>query len=247
MPRRASKAQSEFLNQMRAFRHQWDKADPSTFGLSTAQIQQFGAEYEQARAAHDRVEDLRTQLAQALAAKRRASNRLRRTFGGLSSIMDGLVRASGDQGVYTRAHLRKPEKKRPLPTPEAPTDLEITPGANGKLELTFKIADKGRGNLMYEVRRRCESLDGVESAWEPVAVTPKRTVVDDDVPTGLRNIGYQVRALRTNGKVGEWSSERKVPSGVFRGVAPGEGVGEGAAQGQVEGKPEGAAIAGKPG
>jgi len=66
---------------------------------------------------------------------------------------------------------------------------------------------------MYEVRRRCEWLDGRDWQWEPVAVTPKREVVDDDVPGGLRAIRYQVRARRTNGKMGEWSDEKAFPFG----------------------------------
>lgn len=215
MPRRAEKAQKSFLDQMRAIRDHWDGADPSSFGLNDAQVQRLKDDYEKAAAAHARAEELRNQLAGAMRAKRAAIGDLRRTFGGLSTIIDGMARTMRDPGVYVRAAIEKPKKKGPLPGPTAPTGLKITPKENGQLELTFEIVDKGRGNLMYEVRRRCEWLDGRDAAWEPVAVTPKRKVVDGDVPSGLRAIRYQVRAKRTNGTVGEWSSERIFPFGTI--------------------------------
>lgn len=213
MPRRADKAQKSFLNQMRRVRDHWAKSDPSSFGLSDAQVQRFGRECEEAMAAHRRVEELRLELARAMNAKRAAIGTLRGTFGGLSSMIDGLARASRDPGVYLRAGIDEPDRKGPLPRPAAPTRLKIRPKTYGELELTFAIDDDGRGNLVYEVRRRCQPIEGDCSPWEPVAVTPKRRVVDDNVPSGLRSIGYQVRALRTNGKTGEWSDERTFPFG----------------------------------
>ncbi|UYV14044.1 MAG: hypothetical protein NCW75_07065 [Phycisphaera sp.] len=219
MPRRADKAQKSFLNQMRHVRDHWAKADPSSFGLSHAQVQRFGREYERALAAHDRVQELRLELARAMTAKRAAIGTLRGTFGGLSSMIDGLARASRDPGVYLKAGIEKPDRKGPLPRPAAPTKLRIKPKTYGELELTFTIDDDGRGNLVYEVRRRRMPLQGETSPWEPVAVTPKRRIVDENVPSGLRSIGYQVRALRTNGKTGEWSDERIFPFGTSASVS----------------------------
>lgn len=213
MPRRAEKAQKSFLNQMQRVRDHWAKADPSSFGLSDAQVQRFGREYEEAMAAHARVQQLRFELAGAVRANRAAIGGLRRTFGGLSSMIDGLARASRDPEVYLRAGIDEPDRKGPLPRPAAPTRLKIRPKTYGELELTFAIDDDGRGNLVYEVRRRCQPIEGEASPWQPVAVTPKRKVVDDNVPSGLRSIGYQVRALRTNGKTGDWSDERTFPFG----------------------------------
>lgn len=239
MPRRAEKAQGEFLKQIRLVLGQWDQADPSSFGLNGAQVQRLKDDYERAAAAHARAEALRSELAGAVRAKRAAIGDLRRTFGGLSTIIDGMARTMRDPGVYVRAAIRKPKKKGPLPGPKAPTNLEIKPTENGELTLTFQIEDKGRGNLMYEVRRRCDWLDGRDAPWEPVAVTPKRKVIDDDVPGGLRAICYQVRARRTNGKVGEWSSEKAF---LFGSIASAKGAAVPAAavkpKSQVEGKPQ---------
>lgn len=246
--RRAEKPQGKFLSQIRSILGKWDKADPSSFGLNDAQVQRLKDDYERAAAAHARVEQLRTQLAGAMASKRAALGDLRRTFGGLSTIIDGMARTMRDPGVYTRAAIDKPKKKGPLPKPAAPTGLKITPRTNGELELRFKIDDDGRGNLMYEVRRRCEWLDGRDWAWEPVDVTPRRTVVDDDVPSGLRAIRYQVRAKRTNGRVGEWSSEKIFPFGSIASAkgsampeASAEPKAEPNAKAQVESKPDEAA------
>lgn len=125
-----------------------------------------------------------------------------------------------------------------LPKPAAPTELKIKPRTNGEMELRFKIDDDGRGNLMYEVRRRCQPIGGGERPWEPVAMTPSRKVVDEDVPPGLRAISYQVRARRTNGKTGEWSSAVAFPFGTIPSYNS-----PSAAEGQVEGKPEGSATA----
>jgi hypothetical protein len=241
--RRAAKPQGEFLDQIRSILGQWDKADPSSFGLTDAHVQRLKDDYEKAAAAHARVEQLRTQLTQAMAAKRTALGDLRRTFGGLSTIIDGLARTMRDPGVYTRAAIKKPRKKGPLPVPNAPFELELTPRTNGGLTLTFKIDDEGRGNLMYEVRRRCEWLDGRGWVWEPVATTPKRKVVDEGVPSGLRAISYQVRAKRTNGEVGEWSSEQIFPFGAVasgKGAAMAEVSARPEAKAQVEAKPAGA-------
>lgn len=243
MTRRAKKPQSKFLAQIRTILGQWDKADPSSFGLNGAQVQRLRDDYERAAAAHARVQTLQAQLTQAMAAKKSALGDLRRTFGGLSTIIDGMARTMRDPGVYTRASIKKPKKKGPLPGPKAPTGLELTPRTNGGLTLTFEIADKGRGNLMYEVRRRCEWLDGRDWVWEPVAVTPRREVVDDDVPTGLRALHYQVRAKRTNGKTGEWSSEKIFPFGSIASAkgpevpAEAEAKPTAKAQAQVEAKP----------
>jgi hypothetical protein len=248
--RRAAKPQGEFLDQIRSILGQWDKADPSSFGLTDAHVQRLKDDYEKAAAAHARVEQLRTQLTQAMAAKRTALGDLRRTFGGLSTIIDGLARTMRDPGVYTRASIKKPKKKGPLPRPKAPTKPKITPTENGELTLTFQIVDKGRGNLMYEVRRRCEWLDGRESTWEPVAVTPKRKVIDEAVPSGLRAISYQVRAKRTNGEVGEWSDEKSFPFGSIasgKGAAMAEVSARPEAKSQVEAKPAGAMLCEKPG
>lgn len=236
MPRRADKAQKSFLNQMRQVRDRWSGADPTSFGLSDAHIQRFGREYDQAAAAHARVQELRLELARAMVAKRAAIGTLRRTFGGFSSMIDGLARTLDDQGVYARAGLDKPGRKGPLPRPAAPTKLKIKPKTCGELELAFAIDDQGRGNLVYEVRRRCQPISGALSPWEPVAVTPKRTVVDEHVPSGLQSIAYQVRAMRTNGKTGEWSDERVFPFGTNGG---GQRADDGNASGQVEGKPAG--------
>lgn len=241
--RRAAKPQGEFLSQIHAMLGQWDKADPSSFGLTDAHVQRLKDDYDKAAAAHARVLALQAQLTQAMAAKKAAMGDLRRTFGGLSTIIDGLARTMRDPSVYTKAAIKKPEKKGPLPKPEAPTGLELTPRNNGGLTLTFKIDDGGRGNLMYEVRRRCEWLDGRDWVWEPVAVTPRREVVDDDVPTGLRALHYQVRAKRTNGKTGEWSSEKIFPFGSIASAkgpevpAEAEAKPTAKAQAQVEAKP----------
>lgn len=244
MPRRAEKPQGKFLSQIRTTLGQWDKADPSSFGLCDAQVQRLRDDYEKAAAAHARAEELRNQLANAMRAKRAAIGDLRRTFGGLTTIIDGMARTMRDPGVYARASIKKPKRKGPLPGPAAPTKLKITPGTSGELTLTFQIVDKGRGNLMYEVRRRCEWLDGRDWQWEPVAVTPKREIVDDNVPSGLRAIRYQVRAKRTNGTVGEWSDERIFPFGTIASAkgsempkASAEPKAEAKAKAQVEAKP----------
>ncbi|MFI4916921.1 MAG: hypothetical protein ACIAS6_10505 [Phycisphaerales bacterium JB060] len=244
--RRAAKPQGEFLSQIHAMLGQWDKADPSSFGLTDAHVQRLKDDYEKAAAAHARVLALQAQLTQAMAAKKSAMGDLRRTFGGLSTIIDGMARAMRDPGVYTRAAIDQPKKKGPLPKPAAPTGLKIKPKDNGQLELTFEIVDKGRGNLMYEVRRQCEWLDGRDAPWEPVDVTPRRKVVDNDVPSGLRAIRYQVRAKRTNGTVGEWSSEKIFPFGSIasaKKVAVPAVSAEAGAESQVEAKTAGAATA----
>ncbi len=248
MPRRAKKAQGKFLEQIRTTLGQWDGADPSSFGLNDAQVQRLKDDYEKAAAAHARAEELRNQLANAMRAKRAAIGDLRRTFGGLSTIIDGMARTMRDPSVYTRAAIKQPKKKGPLPGPTAPTGLKITPKENGQLELTFQIVDKGRGNLMYEVRRRCEWLDGRDWQWEPVDMTPRRKVVDENVPGGLRAIRYQVRAKRTNGTMGEWSDEKIFPFGSIVSAtgsempkASAEPKAEPSAEGQVERKPDEAA------
>lgn len=246
--RRAAKPQGKFLSQIRTTLGQWDKADPSSFGLNDAHVQRLKDDYEKAAAAHDRVQALQAQLTQAMAAKKAAMGDLRRTFGGLSTIIDGMARAMRDPSVYTRAAIKQPKKKGPLPGPTAPTGLKIKPKENGQLELKFEIDDEGRGNLMYEIRRRCEWLDGRDWQWEPVEVTPKRKVVDDNVPSGLRSIRYQVRAKRTNGTVGEWSDERIFPFGTIGSAtgsempkASAEPKVEASVKAQVEAKPDGAA------
>lgn len=213
MPRRAAKAQEPFLRDMKILADHWQGVDPSTFGLSVAQVQRFSDEIDAAEQAAQHVRDLRAQLEQAQADKLLAFGTLRATFGGLAGIVDGLARSEGDPGVYTRARIRPPRRRSPLPRPKAPKGLKIAVRTNGQLLLTFGIEDKGRGNLMYEIRRRCEPLEGPPTPWQTVAITADRRLLDQDIPTGLRNISYQARALRTNGRAGPWSGAVVLPFG----------------------------------
>jgi hypothetical protein len=96
-----------------------------------------------------------------------------------------------------------------------PSELKSRLSTNGEIELTFKMEDRGRGGLLYEVQRRLVPLEGAQSPWLPLDITAEKRFTDDDVPTGLREVHYQVRAMRASGKKGDWSCAHAVRFGTI--------------------------------
>ena len=115
--------------------------------------------------------------------------------------------------MYAAAGINPPEKGGPRPAPGEPFRLKHTMRTNGEIEVSFIIADRGRGGLLYEVQRRLMSIDGQESPWLPLDVFADKHFIDAHVPAGLRQVQYRARAMRVNGTKGGWSSSLTVPFG----------------------------------
>lgn len=250
MARRADKNDTEFLVQCRVLAKRWQGADPTAFGLTELEVDLFEARLLAALEARDLAREARNLARARFVGQREAIANLRSLFGALVGGVDVRAKREGPKkarSVYAAAGIRPPEKPGPLPTPAMPSDLESTIRTNGEIDLTFKMEDRGRGGLLYEVQRRLVPLDGDPSPWLPVDIIAGKRFTDDDVPTGLREVCYQVRAMRASGKRGDWSCAHIVRFGTVRsaggaggvGVVGGVGVGEhqGAVAGAMEAKP----------
>jgi hypothetical protein len=229
MARRADKRQDAFIQDMGALVAHWQQADPAGFGLSEQQVQTLIDRYHAAHSALRTAERAQRLARARTIEKRERMAELRREFGALSEIIDGVARSTRDAGVYARARIARPGQRAPLPAPPAPTDLEHELRNDGSIGVTFAIEDRGRGGLVYEVQRQLEPIgffagDGQPPAFEPMAVIAQKHFLDEDVPEGLRAIRYRVRALRSSGARSGWST----PATVFFGTqksgtpAPGE-------------------------
>lgn len=65
------------------------------------------------------------------------------------------------------------------------------------------------------MQRQIVPLDGVESPWLPLDIVAEKSFHDDDVPEGLREARYRVRAMRANGKRSDWSCANAVRFGTI--------------------------------
>lgn len=130
-------------------------------------------------------------------------------FGDLKIVLDPAIatitayaKTSGGTTVYSEAGLNPPKQPGPRPAPDAPTDLEISTFPSGTLELSFKV---NAGGAVFEVQRSQTALDGSETAWTTIATTGDKSFLDDAVPSGLRRVQYQVRAVLPTGLSSPWS------------------------------------------
>lgn len=219
MARRADRKDADFLIQCRVLATRWQEADPSVFGLTELEVDQFVDMVLQAGEARDKARRARLLAKARFVRQREAFANLRALFGALVGSVDVKAKRAGTgkaRGVYAAAGIDPPEKGGPRPAPGEPFDLAYSMRTNGEIEGRFEIDDNARGGLLYEVQRRLVALDDAESPWLPLDIVADKRFVDGDVPAGVRRVQYQVRAMRANGKKGDWSCALSVPFGTIR-------------------------------
>ncbi len=223
MARRADKRQQAFIEDMRVLTEHWRQADPASFGVTEQQALALIEKYEAAAESLRQVENARSLARARTIENRKRMGALRTEFGALSEIIDGVAKSTGDKDVYARARIAKPDRRAPLPAPPPPSSFEHTLRNDGSIEVTFEIEDGGRGGLVYEVQRQLvpiDRLEGPDRAYEPLMVVAARHFRDDQVPQGLREVRYQVRALRSNGTRSDWAQGSTVFFGTQKSGSP---------------------------
>lgn len=231
MSRRAKRKDAEFLTQCRVLSARWRDGDPSQFGLTELEVDQFEEMVLKAAESREKAQRARLLAKARFVGQREAFANLRRLFGALVGSVDVNAKrqpAGKRAAVYASAGIDPPEKGGPKPAPPAPTKLEYTMSTSGEVLATFIINDRGRGGLLYEVQRRLVPLDGACQPWLPLDIVADRKFVDADVPPGLRQVEYRVRAMRASGTKSDWSYPLMVPFGTQKnsggGQSPGEAV-----------------------
>lgn len=233
MGRRAERKDADFLIQCKVLAKRWQEADPSVFGLTEPEVDQFLETVLKAADSQGKARRARLLAKARFVAQREAFGELRGLFGALIGSIDVKAKRAGTgkaRGVYAAAGIDPPEKGGPRPAPGEPFGLAYSMRTNGEIEARFEIDDHARGGLLYEVQRRLVALDGEESPWLPLDIVAEKRFVDRDVPAGVRRVQYQVRAMRANGKKGDWSCALSVPFGTIRSAGAGRDAGDGLEQ-----------------
>ena len=183
---------------------------------------------EQIAAAQVKLAEAETALAEAEAIRTESVNKtaikdaklasLRKVVGGLVIQIEGFAKATENEGVYTIASIPKP--KDPTPRTEAPVPAKLTlrSTTNGNLVLTFE-ANKGQGSV-FVIQRRSETVDGVVSDFQYQDTTGEKAWTDENVPGGLKWVGYQVATRLTNNVLSDWSDEKQFNFGTIGGQSP---------------------------
>ena len=224
MGRRAKRKDADFLVQCRVLVTRWREADPVAFGLTELEVDQFEQMVLKADESRDKAQRARLVARARFDAQREAFAGLRGLFGALIGSVDVAAKRAGAKkakSVYAAAGIDPPARGGPRPTPAEPFDLRHKMRTNGEIEVSFKIDDRGRGGLLYEVQRRLMPLDDPCPPWLPLDIVADKRFVDRDVPAGVRRVQYQVRAMRANGKKGDWSSPLIIPFGTVKSVGGG--------------------------
>ncbi len=219
MSRRAKRKDEDFLVQCRVLARRWQAGDPSVFGLTELEVDQFEEMVLKAAESREKAQRARLLARARFVGQREAFANLRRLFGALVGSVDVKAKRAGAKkakGVYSAAGIDPPEKGGPRPAPGEPFELAYTMRTNGEIEVAFQIDDRGRGGLLYEVQRRLMPLEGPCPPWLPFDIVADKKFVDKDVPPGLRQVEYRVRAMRASGTKSDWSSGLTVPFGTYK-------------------------------
>lgn len=222
MGRRASKGDKAFLVECAVLAKRWDGSDPEAFGLTEADVDAFIDMVGSAAARAREAAEAANLAAARFDAKQEAIASLRARFGALTGAVDVKAKRVGPgkaRGVYSAAGIDPPRKGGPLPTPEKPEGFDHTLTRGGSLIVTFAIDDGARGGLLYEVQRQTADLDGAAGEWIPLDIVGVKRFEDGDVPKGVSQVLYRVRAMRTTGLKGEWSYPVTIPFGTMKSEA----------------------------
>jgi len=225
MARRAKRDTAAFLTQCRVLAKRWqDAADPGVFGLTELEIDRFEEMVLHAGEAREKARRAQNLAKARFVGQREAFANLRGLFGALVGSVDVKAKRAGAKhakSVYAAAGIDPPEKPGPRPAPSEPFRLAYKTWTNGEIEVSFQIDDRGRGGLLYEVQRRLMPLDEPCPPWLPLDIVADKVFVDRDVPPGLRQVEYRVRAMRASGTKSDWSYALIVPFGTVKSAGAG--------------------------
>jgi len=175
----------------------------STIGMTPEQVAAAQLELDSASAAVSAAAAIRAQSLAKTADKDQKVDALRGTLGGLVTQVDGFAKATKDEGVYVRAEIPEPAPKTPRSEADTPTNLNTQSQTDGSVLVTFD-ATKGSGTV-FLLQRQLVAEGGTIGDWTELATLSEKQYLDEQVPTGIRQVNYRVRAQTTNGVLSFWS------------------------------------------
>lgn len=176
---------------------------PSTIGMTPEQVAAAQLELDAASAAVSAAAAIRAQSLAKTADKDQKVDALRGTLGGLVTQVDGFAKATKDETVYVRAEIPEPAPKTPRSEADTPSDLATQSQTDGSVLVTFE-ANKGPGTV-FLLQRQLVGETGTIGDWSELATLSEKQYLDEQVPTGIRQVNYRVRAQTTNGVLSPWS------------------------------------------
>lgn len=131
---------------------------------------------------------------------------MRTLAGGQVSIIRSTARnAENPEAIYTAAQIPAPADPSPAPAPGTPTMFKHQLAINGELTVRFRCPNPPRtGAVTYRVDRR---VGGSSNPWLPFKVLKERVLVDNTIPLGSTEVGYQITAQTTtqDGQLAQFS------------------------------------------
>ena len=205
---RLPEREQDFLNWTAQHLSIWAAAGVApTIGVTDEQVASAQLKLGAAQTARSDAEAIRIQSLNKTAIKDQQVDSLRTVMGGLVTQIEGFARATQDQSVYTKASIPAPKDPTPRTEAPVPANLALRSTTNGKLVLTFE-ANKGQGSV-FVIQRRYQTVDGVETNFQYQDTTAEKTWTDENVPGGLKWVGYQVATRLTNNVLSDWSDEKQ--------------------------------------
>ncbi len=180
-----------------------NQGTPPDIGLSVDQISGLGTALTEAQNAKTNQVSAASSAKSASNGKRNKFKALRTKLAGLTDIVDGYAKDTGDPGVYVRAHIDPPAPPTPRSDAPQPENVETDVRTDGSIMVTFDVTSGG--GATYDVQRQTVLLTGEEGPWTSLATVGKKEYHDEAVPVGLRRALYRVRTTLTNGVASEWS------------------------------------------
>ncbi|MEQ8846096.1 MAG: hypothetical protein RIB58_14715 [Phycisphaerales bacterium] len=174
-----------------------------TIGVTPEQVAAAQLELDAAAAARASAIQIRAQSLDKTLEKDQKLDTLRATLGGLVTQVDGFAKSTKDESVYVRAGIPEPAPKTPRSEADTPTDLATASQTDGSVLVTFE-ANKGAGTV-FLMQRQIVSESGTIGDWAELATLSDKQFLDENVPTGIRQLNYRVRAQTTNGVLSPWS------------------------------------------
>ncbi len=212
-PPRVPRKTAEFVSWLKPRGPAW-KLNNAALGLTTLQGTNADAAATAIFTAYDARLAAEQAFRAAVATLDTALDSARSVTGDCMRTIDAFASNAPDPTViYNLAEFPAPSAPKPAPPPGLPSDLRVTLGQTGTLELAWKIAPTTGGGVVYEVKR---SLGSATGPFEYLGVVGTRKFNDDTLPSGNATVFYQVTGVR---------STQRGPSAVFMvRFGTGEGV-----------------------
>jgi hypothetical protein len=172
-------------------------------GLSEEQVASLGIALTAAQTAKSNQVAAASASKSAGTGKRTKFKALRTKLAGLTDIVEGFAKETGDPTVYQRAHIDPPAPPAPRSEAAQPENVDTLVRTDGSILVTFEVTSGG--SATFDIQRQAVLLSGEEGPWTSLDTVGKKEYLDEAVPVGLRRVLYRVRTTLTNGVSSEWS------------------------------------------